>query len=100
MNIANMCTRLYMVNKLSLVIIGMFQTYRCVCCCMYACVYLCVCMHACFQSLLFATSYKKGAVIITQKYFASLVVIKITGGSMCQCQCVWNRRKIFLLTVS
>ena len=68
-----------MVNKLLLVII-MFQTYRYMRVC--ACVYLCVCVHALFQSLLLATSYKKGAVIMTQRYFTSF---KIAGGSMSMC---------------
>ena len=34
---------------------------------------VCVCMLACIQSLLLATSYKKEAVIMNQRYFASLV---------------------------
>ena len=70
-----MCTQLYMVNKLLLVII-MFHTYR----------YVCVCMLACIVVSYFLQ--KKGAVIMNQRYFASLVVIKITGGKILEGKCL------------
>lgn len=50
-----MCTQLYIVNKLLLVII-MFQTYRYVYVCVHACMCVFVCVRACIISK-FAVSY-------------------------------------------